>query len=402
MYSRMKRRIGRVALFVSVMLAIELLDELVFGVEEAAWPLIRNDLMLSYVQIGLLMSLPKVIGTFIEPALGILADTWKRGILIIGGGIGFTLALLLTGISQSFPVLLIGLILFYPSSGAFVGLAQAALMDYSPARHEHNMARWTFAGSVGVTLGPVFLSLALLAGYTWRTPFLIMSVFSLVVLLLTSRMKFSNGSSQDEDGDSMTFWQGLKKAWHAMKRPDVLRWLILLEFSDLMLDVLLGYLALYFVDVVGLTEAQAAIAVLVWTGVGLIGDFMLIFLLERIKGLVYLRFSAAVILCLYPAFLLVDTLALKLVLLALLGFFNAGWYAILKAQLYSAMPGQSGTVELTIGNVTGLIGAQIPLLIGVLASLVGLSTAMWFLWLGPVALLIGIPRTGGKEAARDE
>ena len=36
-----------------IYLIIEFIDELVFGVGEAAWPLIHTDLQLNYVQIGL-------------------------------------------------------------------------------------------------------------------------------------------------------------------------------------------------------------------------------------------------------------------------------------------------------------------------------------------------------------
>ena len=43
---------------VIALLAIELLDEFVFGAREAAWPAIRDELDLSYVQIGLLLSVP--------------------------------------------------------------------------------------------------------------------------------------------------------------------------------------------------------------------------------------------------------------------------------------------------------------------------------------------------------
>jgi MFS family permease len=67
-------------------LLIEFLDELVFGVNEAAWPLIRTDLRLSYLQIGLLLSLPGIVSAIIEPFLGILGDIWKRRLLILGGG----------------------------------------------------------------------------------------------------------------------------------------------------------------------------------------------------------------------------------------------------------------------------------------------------------------------------
>ncbi len=46
----------------------------------------------------------------------------------------------------------------------------------------------------------------------------------------------------------------MRAALSALRRGEVLRWLVLLQFSDLMLDVLLGFLALYFVDVAGLTR----------------------------------------------------------------------------------------------------------------------------------------------------
>ncbi len=46
-----------------------------------------------------------------------------------------------------------------------------------------------------------------------------------------------------------------------------------------MLDVLLGFLALYFVDVAGFSSSQAGLGVAVWTGMGLLGDFLLILLL---------------------------------------------------------------------------------------------------------------------------
>src|SRR5450432_2934698 len=94
------RRFRGPALLIFVLLAIEFLDEFVFGAREAAWPLIRSDLQLSYVQIGLLMSLPTLLADVIEPMLGILGDVWKRRIIIVGGGMLFTLALALTAISR--------------------------------------------------------------------------------------------------------------------------------------------------------------------------------------------------------------------------------------------------------------------------------------------------------------
>jgi len=55
------------------------------------------------------------------------------------------------------------------------------------------------------------------------------------------------------------------------------------------------------------------------------------------------------------------------------------------------MPGQSGTV-MAVGNVFGLAGGLIPLVLGLVAEQAGLSMTMWLLLLGPLALLAGLPR----------
>jgi FSR family fosmidomycin resistance protein-like MFS transporter len=383
------RRLRPASGFVVTLLAIELLDELVFGAREAAWPLIRDDLALSYAQVGILLGLPGFIASLIEPAIGILGDVWKRRVLVLGGGVAFALGLLLVGLSQSFGLLLAAFILLYPASGAFVSLSQAALMDRDPSRHEHNMARWTLAGSLGVVLGPLALGVAVGVGLGWQGAFLTLALLTLVALAAACRFPFPNGV-QDED-ERIGFRDGLRQALAALKRREVQRWLILLQFSDLMLDILLGYLALYFVDVVGVGETEAGIAVAVWTGIGLIGDVLLIPLLERVRGLTYLRFSAALVLVLFPAFLLAEGMILKLAILGLLGFFNSGWYSILQGQLYSAMPGQSGAV-LAVNNIVGLVGSLVPLAIGLAAQQFGLGAAIWLLLLGPIALLVGLPR----------
>ncbi len=381
----------RLGLFALVLLAIEFLDELAFGVREAAWPLIRDDLALEYAQVGILLGVPNVIAGFIEPAIGVLGDVWRRKVLVLGGGVFFGLSLLATALSGDFWLLFLSFVVFSPASGAFVSLSQATLMDSEPARHEQNMARWAFAGSLGVVAGTLALSAvaATGAGVGWRGLFLFMAGLTGALVAIAWRFRFPRGHAEHEG--SPGFLRGLLNAFGALRRGEVLRWLSLLTFSDLMLDILLGFLTLYMVDVVSATPELAALAATAWMGAGLLGDFLLIPLLERVAGLVYLRVSALLELVLFPAFLLAPQLWMKFVLLALLGFFNAGWYSILKGRLYSSMPGQSGSV-MVVSNVFGIVGSLVPLAIGLLAERAGLEVAMWCMLLGPVALLVGLPR----------
>ncbi len=385
-----RRALRGAGVFVFTLLAIELMDELVYGAMGAAWPLVRSEVGLTYAQVGLLLGLPGVIASLVEPVLGVLGDVWKRWVIIVTGGVAFATALFLAATAGNFALLLLGFGLMAPASGAFVSLSQASLMDVDPQRHEHLMARWTLAGSVGVVAGPFVLGGAVLAGLGWRGLLagLGAAMLGLTLVAWQQRGRLRNGGTTAEQAGVR---QGLQAALGALRRWQVLRWLVLLEFSDFMLDVLLGFLALYFVDVARVSPALAGLAVAVWSGVGLVGDALLIPLLERVRGLTYLRYSAAVMLALFPAFLLAPSYPAKLALLALMGLGNSGWYAILQAQLYSALPGRSGTA-MAANSVFGLVGGAIPVLLGWVAQTAGLPVALWLLLLGPIALLVGIPR----------
>ena len=383
--------------FILILLLIEFLDELVFGIREAAWPLIRDDLQLTYTQIGLLLSVPGFVSSLIEPFIGILGDVWKRRKLVLYGGVFFTLALALTAVSKRYEWLMVSFVLFYPSSGAFVSLSQATLMDSDPARHEQNMARWTFAGSLGVVAGPLLLGAAIWVGIGWRGAYALMALSALLLVVIARPFKFLSTEVAPKGKLLSAMTDGFRSALDALRRKDVVRWLVLLEFSDMMLDILLGFLALYLVDVAGVSPTQAGIGVSVWLTVGLVGDFLLIPLLERVRGLDYLRVSVVLELLLFPLFLFAPAYWMKLVLLGLLGLFNAGWYSILKGNLYSSLPGQSGTV-MALNNIAGLFATLIPFGVGLLAQRFGLGMAMWSLLLGPIALLIGIAGRIGSGA----
>jgi FSR family fosmidomycin resistance protein-like MFS transporter len=385
------------SLFVLTLLAVEFLDELVFGVREAAWPLIRDDLRLSYTQIGLILSVPPVVGHVVEPLLGILGDVWRRRALVLAGGVVFAAGTLLVGFSTGFALLLAASILSNPASGAFVGLSQATLMDAAPERREQNMARWSLAGSVGNSVGPAAVGACVWAGVSWRWGFVLAGALMLLAVAAAWRHPFATAAAPGGGHTRAALFEGLRGALRALRRRAVLRWIVLLQLGDFTYDILRGFLALYFVDVVGSSEGGAALAVAVWTWVGLAGDFALVPLLERVRGLSYLRVSTSVVLVLFPLMLLAEGFSTKLLLLGLLGFANAGWYAIIQAKLYDELPGQSGTVAMTLGNVFGLAGSLAPLALGAYAEAYGLGSMMWLLALGPVALLVGLLTVKVKE-----
>ena len=374
-------------------LLIEFFDELNYGAEGAALPAIRTDLHLSYAQVGLLLGLPSIINTFIEPVLMLLGDTRWRKQIMLGGGLAIAASLLAMASAQSFPVLLLAMILSYPASGAFVTLAQATLMDLNPGREAQSMARWTVAGSTGNLIGPLLLAGGFALGWGWRWAYIVLAGLCLVMVLLTWPRKLPVHPHSDAQGNEKPsglhpLLGGLKDA---ARNPRLLRWMALIQFSDLMLDVLTGYLALYFTDVSGFNKAQASLLLSVLMLAGLISNIVLVPLLERVPGRTVVRTSAALVIPLYATWLLVPWAWAKIGLIILIKLVTLGWYEVLQGEAYASAPGRSGTV-MAIHSVVGVIGGGIAWLVGWVAAQAGLPAAMWLLLLGPVCLVLFVPR----------
>src|SRR5258708_29462515 len=78
--------------------------------------------------------------------------------------------------AHSATALLVALVAFFPASGAFVSLTQAALMDQAPGRQKQRMAAWNLAGSAGSVGGPLLLAGVVPAGCTFRSAYLVLAV----------------------------------------------------------------------------------------------------------------------------------------------------------------------------------------------------------------------------------
>ena len=392
---RTRARAGAVVVF----LAITFLDELVDGVVSAAWPQIRTELGLDYIRVGMLLSLPGLASVAIEPLIGVMGDVGHRWRLLIAGGALYVASLALVATSPDFAVLLIGWLIFFPASGAFVSLAQASLMDFDLKRHAQNMARWNFIGSLGNLAGPALLTVAVAWTFGWRGA--VWSCAAIAVVLLAFAVRLPARTVRPNPAhDASSFAQAAKTAIQALRRFDVARWQVLLQASDLMLDLFKSFVALYMVDVVGGSESSAALVLAAWIGAGLGGELMLIPLLERAPSLRVLRISVIAVLLVYPAFLLAPNLPAQLVLVGALGIATAGWYPILQSRAYSSLPERSGTI-VAIGNVFGIAAAVMPLGLGLAAAAWGLRAAMWLLLVGPIVVGAGLsvrpPHTPGTQ-----
>jgi FSR family fosmidomycin resistance protein-like MFS transporter len=333
-----------------------------------------------------LFAVPAVVGNLIEVPFGVLADRGHRRRLVLGGGAAFAAALLAMAGAPTYVVLVAAVVVYHPASGAFVGLAQAVLVDSDPGRREGLMARWTLAGSVGVVAGPLLYAAVLVAGGTWRVAVAGVAALLAVGVVAMARVPIAEATADDEDAAP-----GWRDVLRATRRRSVLAAVGLLHVSDLLGDVLTSFLALYLVDVAGLGPSGAAVGLAVWAGAGLLGDALAVPVLDRWDGRAIVRGAAAIAIPVYAALLLVDSAPARLVLLAVLGLVTAGWYPVLQARLYATLPGRSG-VAVSLGSLSGIAFGVVPLLLGMVAQELGLTPMMWLLGVGPLVLVAGLRR----------
>jgi FSR family fosmidomycin resistance protein-like MFS transporter len=383
---------------------------------------------------------PLLIGGLLELPLGVLAgEGRRRRLAVLGGGIIFVLTLLGVASARSLAALLCAFIAFFPASGAFVSLTQADLMDNWPDRQAQVMARWELAGSTGAVAGPLLLTAVLASGGGWRDAYLVLAVLAAVawlgICLRGPRPGYPNGAlappdapvdaeevsgagavrdagktedagdadeaGRDDEADESESWRVRARAViGALRKWETLRWLILLQVADLLVDVFTGFLALYLVDVVHLRPSIAALAIAIRLGASLAGGGALIGVLERAGDLAVLRATAVAAALLYPGFLLVPGVVPKMVILAALSAVTAPWYPLLQARLYGALPGRS-SVAVTLSSAAGLAGGLGPLAVGLVAGALGLPWALAGLAVVPV-MVLAVSATAKPDATASE
>jgi FSR family fosmidomycin resistance protein-like MFS transporter len=241
------------------------------------------------------LAIPGFVGSALDPLIGVIGDTARRRLVMVVGGLAFAASAALSAAAGGFGLLLAALVLGNPATGAFVSLAQATLMDADPLRRVRNMARWTLAGSFGYVGGPLLLVFAVYLGVGWRGAIAALAVAALPLTFAALRFPEPRPETAPPLG------RALRAALAAIRRREVLRLLLTLEAADLLLDIFHGFLALYLVDAAGRTQSVAALGVAVWTGAGLVGDWLLLPVLSRMSGARVIRVTALLSLGAYPA-----------------------------------------------------------------------------------------------------
>jgi len=352
-------------------------DRQVFNV---VLPLIREDLGLSDVEIGIIATGFNLAFALLVPISGYVADRYSRRWIIVGSIVFWSMATMLTGFSQGLLSLLLFRSIATGGGEAFFGPA-----NYTLLAAYHRSTRATAMSIHQTSLYVGIIACGYLAGYTgerwgWKNAFYLFGAIGILHgLILAWRLKDPPKAQPIASKEpAIGFWEALRILF---KIPTAL--LLTLSFSGLIF-VLTGYLTwtpTYLYEKFGMTLTQAGFHSMFYTHL-----FALVGILlagkwsdraARRTPSVRLRMQAWRLLAAIPFLLLMafaDNLLWVYVGLAGFGFtrafFDANTYSVLYDVIPARYQSSASGVMMMVGFV---VGSTSPLLLGYLKSGLGLS-----------------------------
>ncbi len=389
-------RLKQVSILHITLLSMGLFDEIISGFSTIGLPLFREQLGLSYTQIGLIFTVSALISAILEPLLNLLSDRGTKRYWILGGLLVFVLSFILRASTHSFVLLLLTFVLSYPAGDAAIGLSQAVLIELAPMQETQVMTRWTLLSSIGDFLAPIVVVAIVGVHLGWAGLCWIAASISLVVAIIIVSQRFPHPldtTSSEKTLSLKALFTGLREA---LRDPILLRWSALTVIPTMMDEVFLVFTVLYLRDVVHVSQDLVGFIIVIHIAGNLIGLFVLDrFLLQHGTPRQLLVWLALLVLVGMVGLLSFHQLWVATFALFVIGLGASGWYPIAKGQAYGRLPGRVGTVRAVISLFTAL-DVAIPGIVSVIADRFGLITGLGFLGLAPVLMLLLLIGTRDK------
>lgn len=356
-------------------------DELLSGMPDVLMPTFRATFGLSYAQISLLSLALNYVAVVVEPVSGVLIDLWSRRWLMAWGAFFTGLSILLMGLAPTFLLLMLAFACYGLGSGPLAHTADVVLVEAHPEAPDRIFARATVLDTLGALLSPLLVTGALWLGLSWRWPLLAAGASSLLYALLLLRTHFpppANGGAEHDNP-----WQGIRANLGLVLRDrQMWRWLLFLLALDL-LEAPHAFTTVWLHEQVGMSQALVGVYRALEMAVMMVSLIVLDHWLQRWSPRAILRVAIAGLLVVVPLWLLAPGVGARFLLALPMNFLYAVFWPIGRAQSLTSVPGRAGTVT-ALTALFGLI--PFPLLVGLLAEAVTLTTTILVVELGALLL----------------
>ncbi|HEY41481.1 MAG TPA: MFS transporter [Dehalococcoidia bacterium] len=243
-------------------------------------PMIRTDLNLNYTQSGFVLSAFSVTSGISQLPAGWLADRFGVRLAVVFGISGVAIAGLMIGLSHSYMALIAFLVLAAILGGGYHPAASAAVSaSVSPENRGRALGVHLIGGSSTFWIVPL-LAAPIAVTWGWRSSFLVLSIPTIVLgvvlyILIGRRTQVQSTVPQTSNSDLPALPTRIQ--WRKLAP-----FLIISIATGTMVQSVSGYLSLFAVDYLGVTEATAARLIAVTPLVGLFAAPMGGYLSDRL------------------------------------------------------------------------------------------------------------------------
>ena len=390
--------------------AADELDRTAFGI---LLPNVRDAFGMSNTGILSLVGLTALGALLMQMPIAIAADRGNRVVITLVGAVVWAVFSVMTGASTAIWMLIVA------RTGSGIGRAvvdpthNALLSDYYPVDRRPGVFSFHRAANVlGQFIGPI-LAGVLAAAFTWRTPFYVFAIPTLILVVLGTRMKEPIRGAQERraSGASEEVIQteeaapSFAEAWRLLWKIDVLRriWYAVPFLSVAIIGFVslasLMYEEVYNVDTLQRGYLAACVEPFQFLGLA-VGAKLGTRLFLRDPALIFkflrgVAFTSAV---LVACFALAPTLWLSILANILLTSVLAILIPGLFSTLSLAIPARARSVGFSVASWWAIPGLLILPLIGWVSDNVGFREGM--LVLSPILLIGGLMIASGAQVVR--
>ena len=338
-------------------------------------PIQKAAFVLSYFQAGLVATMLNVTSSMIQPLFGFVSDRWKTD-WFIGLGILWTALFMgMTGLSPSYPFLLLSVTLAGFGTAAFHPRASMAANHISGSRRGLGMAVYTLGGNLGFALGPMFAAFVVMRWRIQGTAWLLALAVPISLILYRSRKDVVSPPCSPAQRLGKISWAHI--SWRSLAALA-----LVVALRSWTYQGFIVFLPLFLQSKgISLTVGSRLLFVFLVSGAiaGLLGGH-----LSDLWG--RKRVIAGSLLCFSPLMLLALRFAGPWVtlILALAGMMLLAGFSVIIVFAQELMPGNVGLASgLMLGLAFGTGGIGI-LFSGIMADAFGLEKSMLFLALMPM------------------
>lgn len=390
--------------------AADELDRTAFGI---LLPNVRDAFGMSNTGILSLVGLTALGALLMQMPIAIAADRGNRVVITLVGAVVWAVFSVMTGASTAIWMLIVA------RTGSGIGRAvvdpthNALLSDYYPVDRRPGVFSFHRAANVlGQFIGPI-LAGVLAAAFTWRTPFYVFAIPTLILVVLGTRMKEPIRGAQERraSGASEEVIEteeaapSFAEAWRLLWKIDVLRriWYAVPFLSVAIIGFVslasLMYEEVYNVDTLQRGYLAACVEPFQFLGLA-VGAKLGTRLFLRDPALIFkflrgVAFTSAV---LVACFALAPTLWLSILANILLTSVLAILIPGLFSTLSLAIPARARSVGFSVASWWAIPGLLILPLIGWVSDNVGFRIGM--LVLSPILLIGGLMIASGAQVVR--